>query len=90
MTQINDVFDATHNNDTAMQKLKGGVIMRPVSQLLTVIAIAVLVGGLQIISPSTVSNVPQVSTLNVLQMETNSPTGLTELKMHDMTFALDK
>jgi hypothetical protein len=49
------VFGAAHNNYTAMQKLKGGVIMRPVSQLLTVIAIAVLVGRLQIISPSTVS-----------------------------------
>jgi hypothetical protein len=60
---------------------------------IAIAAIALVVLGVKVVAPATHADAYAVEgrTLDVLQLQRNYPnaTALAELKMHDMTFALD-
>ena len=65
--------------------------MRALHHLIAIAAVVLFVVGVRTVLPTTraQADVVQATTLNVLQMQANYAKALPELKMHDMTFALD-
>lgn len=64
---------------------------RTLHHLVAVVAVLLFVVGVKTMVPSTgaQADVAQAATLNILQIQVNYAKALPELKIHDMTFALD-
>jgi hypothetical protein len=80
-----------HNIARRQLVFEGDPIMRVVHHLIAIAAVLLFVVGVKIVAQNSGANAyaGEAATLNVLQMQADYAKALPELKIHDMTFAVD-